>query len=236
MNIMAIAIFIPIPPTFCAVWWYTVQRRRGWGISAGRWRWKTTSSDREMRTHPILLGLCALMLAAAPGMAQPAIAQQQPEPELLDRADQRPFDALMDVRAELQLSDAQVSRLQGIAARLEATNRPLREELLRRWHAFREQRRAELLRMTPEQRQAELARVRAQGRPPVPDELRPLVQRIRGNVAGARREAGTVLTPRQKARARQLLRERRQDRLQNGRGGRMGRGGMGRGRARAGVP
>jgi hypothetical protein len=91
--------------------------------------------------------------------------------------------------------------------------------------------------MTPEQRQAELARVRAQGRPPVPEELRPLVQRIRGNVAGARREAGTVLTPRQKARARQLLRERRQDRLQNGRGGRMGRGMMGRrGRARAGVP
>jgi len=70
----------------------------------------------------------------------------------------------------------------------------------------------------------------------VPDELRPLVQRIRGNVVAARREAGTVLTPRQKARARQLLRERRQDRLRNGRGGRMGRGMMGRGRARAGVP
>ncbi|HSU13109.1 hypothetical protein [Longimicrobium sp.] len=187
-----------------------------------------------MRTHPILLGLCALLLASAPGMAQ--AAEQQPGAELLDRNDQRPFDALMQVRGDLQLSDAQVARLQGIATRLEATNRPLREELMRRWQVYREQRRAALLRMTPEQRQAELARVRAQGRPPVPDELRPLVQRIRGNVAGAMREARTVLTPGQKARARELLRERRQGRLQGGRGGRMGGGMRGRGRVRAGLP
>jgi Spy/CpxP family protein refolding chaperone len=188
-----------------------------------------------MRTRPLFPVLCALLLAAAPGMVRPAAAQQ-PGAELLDQNEQRPFETLVRVRDELQLSDAQVARLQGIATRLQATNRPLREELVRRWQAYREQRRAELLRMTPEQREAELARVRAQGRPPVPPELRPLVQRIRGNVAGAMREARSVLTPAQKARARELLRERRQGRALGGRGGRMGRGMMGRGRVRAGAP
>jgi hypothetical protein len=186
-----------------------------------------------MRIHPILLIFCALLLAVSPAAAQPALAQQQPGAgELLDQNEQRPFDRLMQVRDELQLSDGQVGRLQQIALRLEATNRPLREELVRRWQAYREQRRAELLRMTPEQRQAELARVRAQGAPPVPDDMRALMQRIRGNIQAAKREAGTVLSPGQKARARQLLRERRAERMGGGMRGR----GMGRGRARAGVP
>jgi len=194
-----------------------------------------------MRIHPVLLTLCALLLAASPAAAQPALGQQQPgAAEVLEPNDQRPFEALMQVRDELQLSDAQVSRLQQIALRLEATNRPLREELVRRWQAYRGQRRTELLRMTPEQRQAELARVRTQGPPPVPDELRALAQRIRGNIAGAKREAGTVLTPGQKARARELLRERRGERMGAGGGRRMGpmgrRGLGGRGRARAGMP
>jgi Spy/CpxP family protein refolding chaperone len=155
----------------------------------------------------------ALLLGAAPAAAQ----DDGPPPrgaEMLERREQRPFDMLMEVRGELGLSDAQVGRLQSIADRLEETNRPLREELLRRWQAVREERRAALMRMTPEQRQAELRRVRGQRPPPVPESLRPLVHRMRRNIGEAMREAGTVLTPRQKARARELMRERR--------GGRMG--------------
>ena len=193
-----------------------------------------------MKTPPIFLAALGLLLAVSPAVAQPGAAagQAQPGAELLEEHEQRPLETLMEVRQELNLSDAQVERLQQIAIRLDATNRPLREELLRRWQAYREQRRAELLRMTPEQRQAELARVRAQGRPPVPQELRPLVQRIRGNIAGAMREAGTVLTPQQKARAREMMRQRRGARMGPGRGGRMGgRGGLGgRRRPRAGTP
>jgi hypothetical protein len=156
------------------------------------------------------------LLAAAVGLmaAAPAGAQQQEGPpgaEMLERREQRPLDRLMEVRSELELSDAQVGRLRAIALRLEEDNRPLREELERRWLAVRQERRAALMRMTPEQRQAELRRIREQGPPPVPESLRPLVQRMRGNIGAAMREAGTVLTPRQKARARALIRERRGD-------------------------
>ncbi len=192
-----------------------------------------------MKIHPLLTAAAALLLAISPVAAQTGgAAQQQPGAELLEEHEQRPLETLMEVRSELNLTDAQMSRLQQIAVRLNETNRPLREELFRRWQAYREERRAELLRMTPEERQAELARVRAQGRPPVPPELRPLVQRIRGNIAGAMREAGTVLTPQQKARARELVRA-RGGRMGPGRPGRAapGRPGMGRrGRVRAGRP
>ena len=168
-----------------------------------------------MRSSRLVALAAGLLLAAAPAAAQddgPPVRGA----ELLERREQRPLDRLMEVRGELELSDAQVRRLQSIAARLEETNRPLREELVRRWQAVREERRAALMRMTPEQRQAELRRVREQGPPPVPESLRPLVQRMRGNIGAAMREAGTVLTPRQKARARALMRERR--------GGEMGPG------------
>ena len=192
-----------------------------------------------MKIRPILLAPLAFLLAMSPAGVQAARAQAGDEP--IAQQEQRPLETIMEVRQELQLSDAQVSRLQQIAARLEATNRPLRAELVRRWQAYREQRRAELLRMTPAERQEELARIRAQqdgqGRPPVPAELQPLVRQIRGNIAAAMREAGTVLTPGQKARARELVRARRQGRMGGGLGGRgMGRRGLGGRGRRMGAP
>jgi hypothetical protein len=185
-----------------------------------------------MRSSRLFALAAGVLLAAAP------VAAQQPQEgppargaDVLEEREQRPFDQLMEVRGELGLSDAQVGRLQSIAARLEETNRPVREELFRRWQAVREERRAELMRMTPEQRQAELRRVREQGPPPMPESLRPLVQQMRRNIAGAMREAGTVLTPRQKAQARTLIRQRRG---QMGPGMRRGGAGLGgrRGRMR----
>lgn len=183
-----------------------------------------------MRGHSLLIPFAALALSALPLAAQGGVQPNDPG-DAVEQREQRPFDALMDARAELGLSDQQVSRLQAIAARLEETNRPYREQLVREWQAVREQRRQELLRMTPEERRAELQRVREQGPPPLPESLRPLAQRIRANIAGAMREAGTVLTPAQKARAREMIRARR-----GGGGGarpRLGRR-LGRGRRRAG--
>ena len=177
-----------------------------------------------------LLVAVGVLLAAAPAGAQPD-GPPLHAAEMLERREQQPFDRLMAVRGELGLSDAQVVRLQAIAARLEETNRPVRMELLRRWREIREERRAELMRMTPEQRQAELRRVREQGPPPVPPRLRPLVQQMRRNIAGAMREVGTVLTPAQKARARALVRERRGEMGPGPRRG--GRPGMGPRRPRA---
>jgi hypothetical protein len=174
-----------------------------------------------MRIHPLLLGAAALLLHTVALAAQPGGAALPPG--MPGAADERPFARLMELRAALELSDAQVARLSEIAARLEETNRPLRAELFSQWQAWREQRRAELLRMTPSAREAELRRLREEGPPPLPESMRPLAQRIRGNVAAAMGEAGGVLTPRQKARARQLV---RQERIRRNGGFRPRRGGL----------
>jgi Spy/CpxP family protein refolding chaperone len=174
-----------------------------------------------MRSLRWTLAAAALLLAAAPAAAQPGGpplgAPDGPQP--MRQEEMRPMDALLDVRQELQLTDPQVTRLQQIAQRLEQTNRPLRQRLAVEWARWREQRRQELERMTPAERSAELERLQGMGRPPVPEPLRPLVAQMRMNVGAALREAGGVLTPRQKARMRQLMEARR--RMD---GGRMGPG------------
>lgn len=183
---------------------------------------------RNMNLRWLFAALAAVLLGFAPAAAQGGGGS--PAADVLDAREQRPFDLLLEARAELGLSAAQVTRLQAIAARLEETNRPLRDELVRRWQAVREERRAELMRMTPQQRRAELRRVRQQGPPPVPESMRPVVQRVRQNVAAAMHEARDVLTPEQKARARAMVREHR--RGQMGPGARQGPGRPGMGRPR----
>ena len=182
-----------------------------------------------MKVRYLAAGL--MLLAAAPAAAQaggdPALAA-----EVMEEREQRPFDLLFQARYELGLTPDQVTRLQAIAARLDETNRPLRAELARQWAEVREQRRAELLRMTPAERRAELRRIRELGPPPVPESMRPLVQRVRQNIGAAMREAGNVLTPGQKQRVRAMVRRPERGRLGPGarRGpGRMG-GGLPRGR------
>jgi len=183
----------------------------------------------HMRIHPLLAAAAALLLATAPAAAQEPEADGQPGLQVLRESEQRPLEQLMAVRDQLQLSDPQVARLRQIAIQLEQTNRPLRRQLFFEYRRWREQRRVELERMTPAQRDAELRRIQAMGDPPVPPPLRPLVAQIRGNIRGALQDAGRVLTPAQKARARELVRERRQ--RMNGPGPRRGRwGGRLRGR------
>jgi Spy/CpxP family protein refolding chaperone len=176
-----------------------------------------------MRIHALLAAAAALLLAAAPAAAQPGPGGH-PGLQVLRETEQRPLELLMDVRDELQLTDTQVARLRQIALRLEQTNRPLRRQLVAEHGRWREQRRMELERMSPAQRRAELRRARRHPQPPVPEPLRPLVRQIRGNVQAAVLEAGTVLTPQQKVRARELLRERRAERMDRRRRGHGGRG------------
>lgn len=164
-----------------------------------------------MRIHALLAAFLAVLLAAAPAAAQPG-PDVHPGLQVLRDREQRPLELLMDVRAELNLTEPQMVRLRQIATRLEQTNRPLRRQLVAEHARWREQRRLELERMTPAQRRAEWRRIRRNPHPPVPPPLRPLVNRIRGNVQAAVQEAGTVLTPEQKVRARQLLRERAAER------------------------
>jgi hypothetical protein len=171
-----------------------------------------------MKTTRLLLTMIAcLPLAAVPARAQepgPLAAQQGDAPE------ERPLERLMEVRQELGLTDAQVSRLQQIALQLQETNRPLRQELFRQWQALREQKRQELLRMPPAERQAEIQRIRQMGHLPPTPAMQQLAEQIRGNIRGAMRQAGTVLTPPQKQRVREMMQERRAGRLGGGMGGR----------------
>jgi|GEM_PF-2225762 len=186
-----------------------------------RLREREESTLIHIRIRPLLAAAALLIAVAAPAAAQPG-PHGQPGLEELQQTEQRPLELLMQVRDELQLTEAQVARLRQIAGRLEETNRPLRRQLVAEYGRWREQRRVELLRMTPAQRRAELRRANAAGRPPVPLPLRPLVARIRRNVRIATHEAAAVLTPAQRARAREMVGEHR---------GRMGGGpGLRRGR------
>jgi hypothetical protein len=179
----------------------------------------------------ILWRAAVLALLAAPAAAA---AQDEPAPAAAGQAGEQAgaWEFLRQHRGELGITQDQQERLRAVAVRLTRTNGPLREQLRQERSRYLAQRRAELLRMTPEQRQAELARLRREGGR-VPESMRPLLEQIRANQRAAMREAQGVLTPDQKQRARALFREwRRQRAARPGRG--MGRGGLRPGRQRGG--
>lgn len=122
-----------------------------------------------------------------------------------EAAERRAFDLLLRHRAELALSEQQVRRLQAILARLDQRNAPLRQRLVEQHHHLQAERRAQLERMSAEQRRAELHRLR-QARPDVPRSLEPTVRQMRLNIQEAVQQAQAVLTVRQRLRARELVR------------------------------
>ncbi|HEX8695281.1 MAG TPA: hypothetical protein VF746_22915 [Longimicrobium sp.] len=177
--------------------------------------------------RPYVLAL-ALLLAALPAGAQggPPEGPEQPGAGMLDE-ERRPFELLFRARRELELSDAQVARLRGIAEQLEERNRPLRERLAPELARYRQQQIAEiereLLRTAPEERPRRLRELREEAiRRGLPPHMRPLAAEMRRNLLQAQREAQRVLTPRQKARARQLV-EAHRGRLRDRRPGMGGR-------------
>jgi hypothetical protein len=99
----------------------------------------------------------AVALAAVPAVAQAQQAQEQhrehAEAWMQQRGPGMSASALAGLRAELNLSDAQVAELEGIAARLQAQNEPLlaqlREHAQERVGEVRQRREA----MTAEQRE-----------------------------------------------------------------------------------
>jgi len=129
------------------------------------------------------------------------------------------FQGLLAYRQELQLTDAQVTRLQEIGRRLEERNGPIRAQLQAQHEQFKAQRRAQMERLTPEQRRDTLRRLREEGQRrhrEVPQAMRAPMEQMRANIRAAMEEAQGVLNAQQKERARQLMREARQ-----ARGGRM---------------
>lgn len=134
---------------------------------------------------------------------------------LAEEAEHRAFEHLLRHREQLALSDQQVRRLEEIRARLEQQNAPLRQRLVEAQAA----RRAELERMSAEERRAELARVRQAGAAArVPESLQPTVRQMRLNINEAMHQAQGVLTAEQRLRVREMLAARaREARPQPGR-------------------
>jgi hypothetical protein len=158
-----------------------------------------------MTTMKHLLWFClALGMAAgsAPLAAQPTGLE---DPAL--REAERPFASLMRHRAELGLTDEQVGRLQAIRAELETRNGPLRRQLMQQHQRWREERRAQLERMSPTERRAELRRLRERpAEQRVPADMQPVVRQMRVNLDEAMGRAQGVLTAEQRVRARAILR------------------------------
>ncbi|HEX8359709.1 MAG TPA: hypothetical protein VF613_06375 [Longimicrobium sp.] len=150
------------------------------------------------------------------------------------------FQGLIAHRQELQLTDAQVARLQEIGRRLDERNAPLRAQLAAHREQYAARRRAQMERLTPEQRRDTLQRLRQNGRKrEVPEAMRAPMAQMRENIRAAMQEAQGVLTAPQKERARQLMSERRRGRMEadGQRGPHHRRGGWSReGRPRSGQP
>ena len=168
--------------------------------------------------------LALSLLAAAPLAAQTGTPREAAPGRMEGRmaqpgAEGRAFGMLIARRRDLNLSDAQVARLQEIGRRLEERNRPLRERLTAERQSFTSQRRAELERLTPEQRRDTLRQLR-QGRRQrqLPEAMRAPMEQMRANIRQATTEAQGVLTEDQKRRARELMKEARATRRQQGRG------------------
>lgn len=152
--------------------------------------------------HPVRFCLALLVAACA---AAPLAAQPEGEDPALREA-QRPFDSLMRHRAALGLTEAQVSRLEALRAELEQRNGPLRRQLTTRHQQWREERRAELERMSAAERRAELRRLRQLPRVErVPEDMRPIVRQMRVNIEDAMHRVQGVLTAEQRLQARRIL-------------------------------
>jgi hypothetical protein len=125
-------------------------------------------------------------------------------------AERRAFDLLLNHRTQLELSEAQARQIEAIRTRLQQQNAPLRARLVEEHQRAQAERRAQLERMSADERRAELRRLRREGRPGVPESLRPTVRQMRLNINEAVHQAQGVLTAEQRLRAQSLLRSQMQ--------------------------
>lgn len=179
-----------------------------------------------MRTIPLALLAAALVAAPTPAPAQvagPPAARQERPPHA-------PLERLLERRAELGLTDEQVTRLQAIQARLQEQNAPLREQVraARPAHAphprrmtpeQRAEMRERMQAMTPEQRREMRGQMRARLQEHR-GELEPVMRQLRENRRAAMDQVREVLTDEQEARLREMM-EQRRERRPMGRGPRV---------------
>jgi hypothetical protein len=175
-----------------------------------------------------------LSLAPLPALAQQVTPSAKPaQPERAAHRGMhdgsRSLGFLVQHRTELGLSDAQVTQLNAIAARLHEKNQPLVEKLRAAGFPAERAGRGEFREMTPEQREAMRARLEAN---------RPTLNQLRENARTAMTEARGVLTKEQLDKVHSLMRARAKETRPEGRGrmGPGGRGGAEQGRMRPAPP
>jgi Spy/CpxP family protein refolding chaperone len=118
---------------------------------------------------------------------------------------------LLKHRADLELADQQITRLEQITERLKAENEPLQQRLREAGIPVGRDRHAAIQAMTPEQRRVLRERLGVE---------RPTLLEMRRNADRAMRQARGVLTPAQRERLRELSREHAEEiRGRHGRGG-----------------
>jgi len=138
-----------------------------------------------MKTVQSSLLIAALMLtAAAP------LAAQQGRQGAVDRRQRSSLEILLDNRAELALTDDQVTKLTALNEKLAETNRIVAEEIRKVRGSYRPSNRQE----------AEQLR----------DAMRPLIEKIEENDRKALEEAEALLTDEQRQKARELVRKARE--------------------------
>lgn len=112
-----------------------------------------------------------------------------------------PVAFVIDHKADLQLSDDQVAKLQDIEKKVEDKNKPLVEKMRQAWGGGE---RPDFQSMSDEDRQA------------LREKIRPITQEIRDNDDAARQEANGVLTSEQKSKVEELMQQMRQQRRSGG--------------------
>jgi hypothetical protein len=165
-------------------------------------KWQARRSRSGIPFNHTAMIVRKFLLVCLFALASPAVLGAQrdtPRPPAhapAARAALGPIQALLEHRAELRLSDAQVARLEEIDVQMRERNRPLVDELSRMRQAMREQGppRAELTAAQLEERRRQHA-----------EAARPLMKRIRQHNHEAMRQVGEVLNEEQKQRVREIL-------------------------------
>jgi|SRR5690606_317169 len=151
-----------------------------------------------------------LILALASAPAEVA-AQGHREPGAAEHSRSGPVEMLLRDRTRLELSAAQVERLEAIERRMEERNRPLVTRLVQMRRDIHSEFHGRDRELEPAEREEYQRRV---------ERAKPLLREIRENNRAAMREVGEVLTSEQKERLREMLRTLHERRRADEKGGR----------------
>jgi hypothetical protein len=145
----------------------------------------------------IRIGLAFALLTMPGALAAQAGPPGRAAGPMQMMAQRSPVDIILEHRADLKLSDDQVTKLEAIDRAVEEKNRP-HVEKIRETMGNAPTRPGGMQNMTPQEREAMRARREA---------VRPLMEKIQANNQEGLKQAEEVLAPDQRSQARELIRQ-----------------------------